>query len=136
LSQLKGAMSSFQAALSSLKDSSAYVLRKATVGDATAFTAVAGSSAAAGKYDIDIVQLARAAQLKSAPFVAGASAIVGTGTLVLSMGAASFNIAGGPEYPGGIATPSTMRPATLDQCDADQRREQSAVGVTGSHRCR
>jgi flagellar hook-associated protein 2 len=92
LSQLKGAMSSFQSALSAMKGASAYVLRKATVGDPTAFTATLGSSAVAGNYDIDIVQLAKAAQLKSAPFPAGATAVVGTGTLVLSMGAVSFSV--------------------------------------------
>jgi flagellar hook-associated protein 2 len=92
LSQLKGAMSSFQSALSSMKDASAYVLRKVSVGDPTAFTATASSSAAPGNYDIDIVQLAKAAQLKSAAFPAGPTTAIGTGTLVLSMGAASFSI--------------------------------------------
>ena len=92
LSQLKGAMSSFQSALSSMKDTSSYILRKATVGDATAFTATASSSAVAGSYDIDIVQLAKAAQLKSVPFLSGATTVIGTGTLVLSMGATSFNV--------------------------------------------
>jgi flagellar hook-associated protein 2 len=92
LSQLKGAMSSFQSALSTMKDTTSYVLRKANVGDPTAFTATLGSSAVAGSYDIDIVQLAKAAQLKSAPFPGGATSVVGTGTLLLSMGAATFSV--------------------------------------------
>ena len=92
LSQLKGAMSSFQSALSTMKDTTSYVLRKASVGDPSAFTATLGSSAVAGNYDIDIVQLAKSAQLKSAPFTGGATSEVGTGTLLLSMGAASFSV--------------------------------------------
>ncbi|MEO8308295.1 MAG: flagellar filament capping protein FliD [Pseudomonadota bacterium] len=92
MGQLMGAMSGFQSALASMKDASSYALRQATVGDPTAFTATAGSTAVAGTYDVEIVQLAKAAQLKSTPFTGGATAVVGTGTLVLSMGAASFNI--------------------------------------------
>jgi len=92
LSQLKAAMSSFQSALTTLKAADAFALRKATVSDETAFTATASSTAASGSYDVEVKQLARAAQLGSAPFLAGADAVVGTGTLAISMGTATFNI--------------------------------------------
>ena len=92
LSKLKAAMSSFQAALGALKDSTNFTQRKVTTSDKDAIEATASGSAAAGTYDVEVVQLAKSAQLASSPFVAGSSAVIGTGTLQLSMGTASFNV--------------------------------------------
>jgi flagellar hook-associated protein 2 len=92
LSKLKGALSTFQGALTTLKDPSGFQLRKVTVSDTEAFTATATGSAAAGSYDVEVLKLAKAGQLASAPILAGSTAVVGTGTLTLSMGAASFAV--------------------------------------------
>ncbi len=92
LSQLKAAMSSFQSALTTLKDEKSYSLQKVTVGDDKAFTAAASGSAASGSYDVEIQKLALAAQLKSDPYVGGAATVIGTGTLTIAMGSTSFSV--------------------------------------------
>lgn len=89
---LMGALSSFRAALSSLKTIDVFSTRQATSGNSDIFTAAAGSKAVPGSYDIEVIQLARAQQLASNPFAEGASQIVGTGTLTLSLGEESFEV--------------------------------------------
>jgi flagellar hook-associated protein 2 len=61
------------------------------VSDEKAFTAKATSSAAAGSYDVQVERLAKASQLGSDAFASG-SATVGTGTLTIAVGDASFSI--------------------------------------------
>lgn len=92
LSQLKGSMSTFQAALASLKDASALIARKATLNSDTNVSATAASTAVAGTYSVEVEKLAAASQLKSLPFLGGPTSIVGTGTLTLSLGASSFSV--------------------------------------------
>jgi len=92
LSQLKGSMASFQSALTSLKDSTALLTRSASLSDGTNLSASAGSNAVAGTYDVEIVQLAKAGQLNSAPLAGGPTTVVGAGTLTLSMGGKSFDV--------------------------------------------
>jgi flagellar hook-associated protein 2 len=93
LSQLKGAMATFQTALSALKTASTLIVRKATMSDELHFSATAASSAAAGVYSVEVEQLAKAAQLTSAPSLTGPTTVIGTGTLTLSLGAAAFAVA-------------------------------------------
>ncbi|MEP7311680.1 MAG: flagellar filament capping protein FliD [Pseudomonadota bacterium] len=93
LSQLKAAMSSFQAALTSLKDAKSFALQKVTVGDEAAFAATADGTAAAGNYDVEIQKLALPGQLKSNPYLSGATTEIGTGTLTIGMGSNSFTVA-------------------------------------------
>ena len=92
ISKLKAAMSSFQAALGALKTPDGFAQRKTTGSDDDAFTASATPAAAPGTYDVEIVSLATAGKLSAAPQVAGAGAVVGTGTLQLAMGAKSFSV--------------------------------------------
>jgi len=91
MATLMGGMSAFQASLNSLVTSSSFTSRNVTLSDDAAFTAKAASSAAAGSYDVQVEQLAKAAQLGSQAF-ATAGTKVGTGTLTISVGASSFNI--------------------------------------------
>lgn len=91
MATLMGGMSAFQSSLNSLVSSNSFNSRKVSVSDEAAFTAKAGSSAAAGSYDVQIEQLAKAAQLGSDAFASG-STTVGTGTLTISVGASSFSI--------------------------------------------
>src|SRR4029453_8909689 len=65
IGSLKGALSTFQTALQSLKTVSAFSPRAATVSDADAFTAKVDSNAAAGTYDIHVIALAKSNQLAS-----------------------------------------------------------------------
>lgn len=92
LASLKGAMSSFRTAVAALRLSTSLDLRKATVGDDTAFTASATGQAAAGSYDVEVVQLATAARIGSALYPTGPDSVVGTGTLNISVGGSSFSI--------------------------------------------
>ena len=112
MATLMGGMSAFQASLNSLVSSSSFNSRKVSVSDEAAFTAKAGSSAAAGSYDVQVEQLAKAAQLGSEAF-ASASTTVGTGTLTISVGESSFSIEVGE---GGNNSPtSAMRSQVLGQ---------------------
>jgi len=92
LAQLKGVMSSLQSALGTLKSASDFQVRKVTLGDDTHFAAATTSAAAPGNYSVEVRQLAKAAQLGSATIAGGATALSGTGTLSISLGATSFSV--------------------------------------------
>ena len=92
ISQLKGAFTSFQNALASLREADDFQLRKVVVSDTDAFEATAGPASAPGSYEIEIRALARSEQLVSASFAGGPTSVVGTGTLDISMGANSFTV--------------------------------------------
>jgi flagellar hook-associated protein 2 len=64
----------------------------ATVADTTIASATTTSDAVAGQYTLQVNNLATAAALTSQPVVGGASAVVGTGTLSISVGGASTSI--------------------------------------------
>jgi flagellar hook-associated protein 2 len=87
------ALSTFQATLTALQDPAQLAGRTATVGDATIATATATSSAVTGQYSIAVQNLATAASLSSAPNSAGATAVVGTGTLQISVGGVLDSVA-------------------------------------------
>jgi flagellar hook-associated protein 2 len=88
---LMGAMSGFQASLNSLVSGGSFNSRSVSLSDEAAFTAKATSAAAAGSYDVQVQQLAKAAQLGSGAFASG-STTVGTGTLTISVVDSSFSI--------------------------------------------
>jgi flagellar hook-associated protein 2 len=92
LAQFKGALSSFNSALSPLKTVESFAARGATSGDPEVFTASAASTAMPGSYEIEVEALASAHQLSSDAFADGASHVVGTGTLTISLGEESFAI--------------------------------------------
>ncbi|HTT03804.1 MAG TPA: flagellar filament capping protein FliD [Steroidobacteraceae bacterium] len=90
---LQSALSTFQSSLSSLATPSAFNALAATTGDATALSASADADATPGTYTVVVSALAQAQQLRSSVFAQGANATVGTGTLSLSLGGTSFNVA-------------------------------------------
>jgi flagellar hook-associated protein 2 len=92
LATLKGALAAFKSALEPLKSVEAFQSRKATSADTDIFTVTAATDAVAGHYDVEVVQLAKAHQLASTPFVGGSSATVGYGSLAISVGAKTFNV--------------------------------------------
>lgn len=92
LGTLKGALSSFRSALEGLKTVDALSPRSATSGDDKILTASATTTAATGSYQIEVVDLAKSQQLASAPYLAGATAIVGTGTLTITQGDKLFSV--------------------------------------------
>jgi flagellar hook-associated protein 2 len=89
---LKSALSQFQDSLSAIDTVSAFNAATATSSDPTIFTATADSDAQPGNYSVTVGQLASAQQLVSTGFIGGASSTIGTGTLQVSLGGASFNI--------------------------------------------
>lgn len=92
LGSLKGALAAFKSALGPLKDVEAFQARKAVSGDAEVFAASAGADAAPGRYDVEVVRLAKAHQLASAAFADGGAAAVGYGTLTISADGESFDV--------------------------------------------
>jgi len=98
LGSLKGALADFQTALSQLRTTNVFGARSATSSDDEIFTAAATNAAAAGSYDIEVEQIADAQQLSSTAFATGSSAIVGTGTLTLSLGEAGFSVVIGSDH--------------------------------------
>jgi flagellar hook-associated protein 2 len=90
---LNSAVATFQATLTALQDPAQLAGRTATLGDSTIATATATSSAVTGQYSIAVQNLATAASLSSAPNSAGATAVVGTGTLQISVGGVMDSVA-------------------------------------------
>ncbi|HTX23244.1 MAG TPA: flagellar filament capping protein FliD [Steroidobacteraceae bacterium] len=94
LGTFQGALSTFQSALSSLDSPSSFNALTAQSSNSSAFTASADSTAVGGTYSVGVTQLAQAQQLVSkTAFSGGSSATVGTGTLAISLGGQSFNVA-------------------------------------------
>lgn len=92
LGNLKGALGAFNSSLSSLKTLDAFAGRTASSSKPEIFTATAGSTAATGSYEIEVVHTASAHQIKSKEFAAGAGAVVGTGTLTINVGSNTFQV--------------------------------------------
>jgi len=92
LANLKGALGGFNAALDSLKTLDAFSGRTATTDKPEFFTASATSTAASGAYDIEVLQVASAHQIKSKEFATGAGQVVGTGTLSFTAGDKTFQV--------------------------------------------
>jgi flagellar hook-associated protein 2 len=92
LGQLKGSLSAFQSTLGGLKDADTFLARKTTLSDDTHLAVKAAATAAPGSYSVEVRQLASAAQLGSNAVTGGATGVVGTGTLTISMGSTSFDV--------------------------------------------
>lgn len=91
-SALLGALSSFQSALNGLRTTAAFSGRSTTTTNDDIVTATASANAAPGRYDIEVEHLATAQQLSSTGFAQGATTVVGSGSLTLSLGGDSFTI--------------------------------------------
>jgi flagellar hook-associated protein 2 len=89
--KLKSLLSSLQSSLGSLADGSAFTQRTATSSDDGVFTASASASAIPGTYQIEVDHTAAAQQAASGAFAGNAD--VGTGTLTVSIGGHSADIA-------------------------------------------
>src|SRR5262249_24835063 len=90
VASLKSALSTFQTSFRALDTQSASDAETATSSNTSAFTATATSGAVNGTYSVGVSQLAQAQQIVSNAFSGGSSASVGTGTLKISLGGASF----------------------------------------------
>ena len=92
LGTLKGALASFQSALTPFTTADGFQSKSATSADPTVFGVTAGNGAVAGSYNVEVRQLAQPEQLISKPIAAGAAVPVGTGTLHLTLGSNAFDV--------------------------------------------
>ncbi|NNC65041.1 MAG: flagellar filament capping protein FliD [Gammaproteobacteria bacterium] len=88
---LTSALDALQTSFESLADPDTFRGRTVSLSSPDFVTATATSGAAPASYAVEVQQLATAHRLVSAPFAAE-NTIVGTGTLTLSLGAASFSV--------------------------------------------
>jgi flagellar hook-associated protein 2 len=93
LGSLKGALSSFQGVVTPLKSSTTLNALSATSTSGDTFTASADATAAAGNYSIEVTQLAKAEQIVTRNFTGGATTVMGNGTLTITVGASTMNVA-------------------------------------------
>jgi flagellar hook-associated protein 2 len=85
------ALSTLQATLATLESPGTLAGFDATVADKTIASATAGASAVAGSYQLEVQNLASAETLTSGP-QSSAAAVIGTGTLTISVGSASSTV--------------------------------------------
>jgi flagellar hook-associated protein 2 len=91
LGSLRSALSTFRDSVAKLKDVDKFQGRQATLSVDDFLGAAAGSTAVPGSYSIHVERLASTHKLQSGPFAA-ASTVVGTGTLRIVTGGATFDI--------------------------------------------
>ena len=128
LGTLKGAMSTFQAALKPLTTVSQFQVMSTTSADETIFTATATSGAVAGGYGIEVQQLAQPEQLISTAFAGGATTAVGAGNLQISLGSASFGVT----IAAGKATLADVRDGINAATDNPGVKATLVYGVNGA----
>jgi len=88
---LTSALDALKTSFESLADADTFRGRTVSLSSPDFVAATATSSAAPASYSVEVQQLASAQRLVSAP-VATADTIIGTGTLTLSLGGASFSV--------------------------------------------
>lgn len=92
LGQLKGAISNFQTALTALNSPSQFLARKASFSDTKVLGATASQSAPAGKYEINVTQLAAGSKVALAAVPAGDDKKLSTGTLSITAGDKTLDV--------------------------------------------
>lgn len=88
---LKSALSEFQTTIEALKKSSDFESTTVSSSNTDLFTATASGEPPAGRFSVEVIQLAEAQKLRSNGFT-GANAEVGTGTLTVAIGDESFDV--------------------------------------------
>jgi flagellar hook-associated protein 2 len=91
LGSLRSALSTFQDAVTKLKDINGFQGRQVVTSSEDFFSATASTTALPATYEVEVEQLAQAHKLQSTPFASG-SAVVGTGTLRITTGGQNFDI--------------------------------------------
>ena len=89
---IKSALSSFRSQVETLQEQGALQKRSVTVGNEEVFSATVDENALPAEYNIEVVQLAQSQQLISGAFT-DANTAVGTGTLTISVGSSTFDVA-------------------------------------------
>lgn len=93
LGTFKGGLSALQAAVNAIKGTDSAIGKLATsLSSEGYFSANAGSSAVPGRYEVEVLSLAKAHKLASSTFAGGASSVVGNGTVTIGVGGDSFDV--------------------------------------------
>lgn len=127
---LKSQLASFGDIATRLSSASGWNPLTATSSNSDAVSVSAGTGAVAGRYRLEVQQLAQAQSLASAPFAGGATSVVGTGSLTFTVGSTS----GTSFTPTAGATPVTV---TIDSAHQSLSGVRDAInaasaGVTAS----
>jgi flagellar hook-associated protein 2 len=88
---LRSAFSGLRTAVDALSSNTAALARKTTLPEGAGLTASAASAAAVGRYQVEVLALASAQKLSSAPYTS-ADSPVGTGRLTLTSGATTLDV--------------------------------------------
>lgn len=88
---IKSALAEFQSSLEVLNNTDSFTARTASSENSDYFTVTSTNNAAVGTYDIEVLQLAESHKLASTGF-SSEDTVVGTGTLTISVGSATFDI--------------------------------------------
>jgi flagellar hook-associated protein 2 len=130
---LKGALSSFQTTLNSLRSTSDFLGVSATVGDTAALSVSATSNASAGSYTLQVNKLAQTHSLASAAF-SSTTDTIGTGVLTFTFGATTYD--GSDNYTGFSQNPDkTSKDVVITDGTLEGIRDavnNANIGVTAS----
>jgi flagellar hook-associated protein 2 len=133
---LSGALSSFQTTLSGLSDISKFRQLTSSSSDATIASAIAGKGAAAGKYSINLTQLAQQQSLASAGMASSTDSI-GAGaatTITFQFGTISGNAPVNGVYSGAIFTENPDQASgsvTIDNSNNSLQGIRDAINKAG-----
>lgn len=88
---LKSVLADLRDKLDAMKNLDSFLARKAVSGNEELFTTTVGTAAQPARYTVEVVQLAEAQKLTSGAF-SGSDAVVGTGTLNITVGTDTFSV--------------------------------------------
>ena len=92
LGAFKSALANFSTAVNALKGSSTLLAKvTATSSQKELFTATAAAGTATGSFSVEVIETALAAKIATSPY-AGATSVVGNGTVTLHTGSESFSV--------------------------------------------
>lgn len=128
LGTVKGAMSALQDAATALSSGNSLGKLTAQSGDSTVFTASASTGSSGGRFDIEVVSLATATKLASAPY-ASAGTSVGSGTVTLGVGSDSFTVT----LTDGANSLANLRDAINNASDNKGVNASIVTDVNGAH---
>ena len=111
LGSLKSALSTFQGSLAGITSFNDFTTNKATSSDTSALGVVAGSSAVASNYFIEISQLAQSHSLASQAVADTDETAIGTGTITFRFGTTDYD--SGLDSYNGFVENSEISPVTL-----------------------
>lgn len=92
LGTLKGSLSSLQTAIQNLNKPSLFTARMATSSSSGVLTAKADSAAVAGKYSVQVQQLATSSKIGLQSVSSNASTTFSSGIMTISVGSSSFDV--------------------------------------------